>query len=121
MAAESQTPCTRILKQCREFLINYMTEGRLNHILDVLRSQKLLTKASYETIAALNTQTSRTRALLDICLCLGEGAARVVVGLLPEDKKVQVAGRSTCLQCLVNQIFPSWLISSYCTDKTPDH
>uniref|UniRef100_A0A674HY76 CARD domain-containing protein n=1 Tax=Terrapene triunguis TaxID=2587831 RepID=A0A674HY76_9SAUR len=57
--------------------LNCMTEGRLNHILDVLRSQRVLSKMDYEMITSFPTLTSRARALLDTCLCLGEGAAQI--------------------------------------------
>lgn len=65
-----------------------MTEGRLNHILDVLRSQQMLSRMDYETITSYPTVTGRARALLDTCLCLGERAAQVVVTVLPVTKLV---------------------------------
>uniref|UniRef100_UPI00398EF7D2 receptor-interacting serine/threonine-protein kinase 2 isoform X2 n=1 Tax=Pristiophorus japonicus TaxID=55135 RepID=UPI00398EF7D2 len=85
----AKIPCIQILKECRECLIKSMTEGRLNHILDVLRSQQLLTKSDYETITASITRSGRTRALLDTCLCLGEEPAKIVVSLLAGGKKVK--------------------------------
>ncbi|XP_067853533.1 receptor-interacting serine/threonine-protein kinase 2 isoform X4 [Heptranchias perlo] len=99
----AETPCTQILKQCRECLIKCMTEGRLNHILDVLRSQQVLTKSDYETITASITRSGRTRALLDTCLCLGEGAAGIVVGLLARGKKVELTRSRSSPQCNMTQ------------------
>uniref|UniRef100_A0A8C5RCT0 CARD domain-containing protein n=1 Tax=Laticauda laticaudata TaxID=8630 RepID=A0A8C5RCT0_LATLA len=63
-----------------------MTDGRLNHLLDVLRAQQLLPKADYEMITSYPTLTVRTRALIDTCLSLGEQAAETVVTVLSSSK-----------------------------------
>lgn len=76
----------QILACGRQTILSCMTEGRLNHILDVLRSQRVLSKMDYETITSFPTLTSRARALLDTCLCLGEGAAQIVVTVLSTSK-----------------------------------
>ncbi|XP_065590353.1 uncharacterized protein LOC136047224 [Cyrtonyx montezumae] len=78
--------CSQILSCQRGTILSCMTEGRLNHILDVLRSQQMLSRIDYETIISYPTVTSRARALLDICLCLGEKAAEVVVTVLTVNK-----------------------------------
>ncbi|XP_074864870.1 receptor-interacting serine/threonine-protein kinase 2-like [Carettochelys insculpta] len=76
----------QILASGRQIILSCMTEGRLNHILDVLRSQQVLSKMDYEMITSFPTLSSRTRALLDTCLCLGEGAAQIVVTVLSTSK-----------------------------------
>ncbi|KAK9392953.1 receptor-interacting serine/threonine-protein kinase 2-like [Crotalus adamanteus] len=68
-----------ILTLGREAILSSMTEGRLNHLLDVLRAQQLLPRADYEMIASYPTLTGRTRALIDTCLSLGENAAETVM------------------------------------------
>ncbi|XP_048672886.2 receptor-interacting serine/threonine-protein kinase 2 isoform X3 [Caretta caretta] len=78
--------CCQILACGRQTILSCMTEGRLNHILDVLRSQRVLSKMDYEMITSFPTLTSRARALLDTCLCLGEGAAQIVVTVLSTSK-----------------------------------
>ncbi|XP_029112932.1 receptor-interacting serine/threonine-protein kinase 2 [Scleropages formosus] len=70
--------CCRILQERREAIVRGMTEGRLNNLLDVLRSRKALSQEEYELITAALTLAARTRSLLDTCLCLGEGVARLV-------------------------------------------
>ncbi|XP_015285207.1 PREDICTED: receptor-interacting serine/threonine-protein kinase 2-like [Gekko japonicus] len=78
--------CCAILACGRESILSFMTEGRLNHILDVLRSQQILSRMDYETITSFPTVTSRSRALLDTCLGLGEKAAQTVVAILSASK-----------------------------------
>ncbi|XP_070809000.1 receptor-interacting serine/threonine-protein kinase 2-like [Pituophis catenifer annectens] len=75
-----------ILTLERETILSSMTEGRLNHLLDILRAQQLLPRADYEMIASYPTLTSRTRALIDTCLSLGEQAAETVVTVLSSSK-----------------------------------
>ncbi|XP_033013123.1 receptor-interacting serine/threonine-protein kinase 2-like isoform X2 [Lacerta agilis] len=75
-----------ILACGRENILRCMTEGRLNHLLDVLRSQKLLSRTDYEMITSFPTLTGRARALLDTCLGLGEKAAQTVVAVLSASK-----------------------------------
>ncbi|XP_066569748.1 receptor-interacting serine/threonine-protein kinase 2 [Amia ocellicauda] len=70
--------CCQILQDYRESILRGMTEGRLNYILDVLRSRQALTREAYELITAAQTLVARTRCLLDTCVCLGEGAAGLV-------------------------------------------
>ncbi|XP_048371206.1 receptor-interacting serine/threonine-protein kinase 2-like [Sphaerodactylus townsendi] len=82
----SKGSCCTILACRREPILHFMTEGRLNHILDVLRSQQILSRTDYETITSFSTVTSRARALLDTCLSLGEKAAQTVVGILSGSK-----------------------------------
>lgn len=68
-----------------------MTEGRLNNLLDILRSQRLLSRMDYETISSFPTVTSRTRALLDTCIGLGEKASQTVVAVLSANKHSPLA------------------------------
>ncbi|XP_031425287.1 receptor-interacting serine/threonine-protein kinase 2 isoform X2 [Clupea harengus] len=78
----SSTPrrvsCRRLLLERRELIIRGMTEGRLNHLLDVLRSRQALNYEAYEIITAAVTLAARTRSLLDTCCCLGEKVAALV-------------------------------------------
>ncbi|XP_062442135.1 receptor-interacting serine/threonine-protein kinase 2-like [Rhea pennata] len=91
--------CCQILTCRREVILSSMTEGRLNHILDVLRSQQTLSRVDYETITSYPTVTGRTRALLDTCLCLGERAAQVVVTVLSVTKCSPLAQSSHGTDC----------------------
>ncbi|XP_062997045.1 receptor-interacting serine/threonine-protein kinase 2-like [Elgaria multicarinata webbii] len=84
-------PCCKgrscsILACGRETILSCMTEGCLNRLLDVLRSQQLLSRTDYEKITSFPTLTGRARALLDTCLCLGEKAAQTVVSVLSASK-----------------------------------
>ncbi|XP_009884770.1 PREDICTED: receptor-interacting serine/threonine-protein kinase 2-like [Charadrius vociferus] len=91
--------CCQILACQRQTILSCMTEGRLNHILDVLRSQQSLSRMDYETITSYPTVTGRARALLDTCLCLGERAAQVVVTVLPVTKCSALGRSSHCPDC----------------------
>ncbi|KAM6195348.1 receptor-interacting serine/threonine-protein kinase 2-like isoform 1-T2 [Sarcoramphus papa] len=91
--------CCQILACQRQTILSCMTEGRLNHILDVLRSQQMLSRMDYETITSYPTVTGRARALLDTCLCLGERAAQVVVTVLPVTKCSPLGQGSRCPDC----------------------
>ncbi|XP_063168922.1 receptor-interacting serine/threonine-protein kinase 2-like [Candoia aspera] len=70
----------------RETILSSMTEGRLNHLLDVLRAQQLLSRVDYEMIMSRPTLSGRTRALIDTCLGLGEQAAKTAVAVLSSRK-----------------------------------
>ncbi|KAL4613639.1 receptor-interacting serine/threonine-protein kinase 2-like [Arapaima gigas] len=74
----SRQTCCQILQERREAIVHSMTEGRLNNLLDVLRSKQALSREEYELIMGAVTLAARTRSLLDTCLCLGEGVARLV-------------------------------------------
>ncbi|XP_009981064.1 PREDICTED: receptor-interacting serine/threonine-protein kinase 2-like [Tauraco erythrolophus] len=91
--------CCQILACQRQTILSCMTEGRVNHILDVLRSQQTLSRMDYETITSYPTVTSRARALLDTCLCLGENAAQVVVTVLSVTKCSPLGRGSHCPDC----------------------
>ncbi|XP_068267697.1 receptor-interacting serine/threonine-protein kinase 2-like [Nyctibius grandis] len=91
--------CCQILVCQRQTILSCMTEGRLNHILDVLRSQQTLSRMDYETITSYPTVTGRARALLDTCLCLGERAAQVVVTVLSVIKGSSLGQGSHCPDC----------------------
>ncbi|XP_038003783.1 receptor-interacting serine/threonine-protein kinase 2-like isoform X1 [Motacilla alba alba] len=82
----SKGNCCQILACQRQSILSCMTEGRLNHLLDVLRSQQTLSRMDYESITSCPTVTARARALLDTCLCLGERAAQAVVTALSVNK-----------------------------------
>ncbi|XP_074957793.1 receptor-interacting serine/threonine-protein kinase 2-like isoform X1 [Phalacrocorax aristotelis] len=89
----------QILACQRQTILSCMTEGRLNHILDVLRSQQMLSRMDYETITSYPTVTGRARALLDTCLCLGENTAQVVVTALSVTKCSPLGRGSHYLDC----------------------
>ncbi|XP_039619132.1 receptor-interacting serine/threonine-protein kinase 2 [Polypterus senegalus] len=72
----------RLLQGHRESIIRGMTEGRLNYILDLLRSRQALPREDYEYIKAALTISAKTRSLLDTCQFLGEGVAQLVVQTL---------------------------------------
>lgn len=81
-AGGSANRCCQILRERREDIVQRMTEGRLNHLLDVLRSRRALGREECELITAALTLAARTRSLLDTCLCLGEHVAVLVVSTL---------------------------------------
>nr|XP_009477637.1 PREDICTED: receptor-interacting serine/threonine-protein kinase 2-like [Pelecanus crispus] len=91
--------CSQVLACQRQTILSCMTEGRLNHILDILRSQQTLSRMDYETITSYPTVTGRARALLDTCLCLGEGAAQVVVTALSVTRSSPLGRGSHCPDC----------------------
>lgn len=62
--------------------MRFMTEGRLNNLLDVLRARRAVTREDYEFITAAMTLSARTRCLLDTCACLGEKVAVLVATTL---------------------------------------
>ncbi|XP_041916706.1 receptor-interacting serine/threonine-protein kinase 2 [Alosa sapidissima] len=70
--------CCGLLLERRELIVRWMTEGRLNHLLDVLRSRQALSYEAYEIITAAVTLAARTRCMLDTCCCLGERVAALV-------------------------------------------
>ncbi|XP_076880053.1 receptor-interacting serine/threonine-protein kinase 2 isoform X2 [Brachyhypopomus gauderio] len=74
--------CGLLLTERRESIVRGMTEGRLNHLLDVLRARRAVSREDYEAITALLTLSARTRCLLDTCSCLGEGVAMLVATTL---------------------------------------
>ncbi|XP_078524634.1 receptor-interacting serine/threonine-protein kinase 2-like isoform X1 [Lissotriton helveticus] len=78
--------CCQILTSQRETILTCMTEGCLNNILDILQSHRVLAKADYELITSYPTLTGRARAMLDICLCIGESVAHIVVTVLLSNK-----------------------------------
>ncbi|XP_071296548.1 receptor-interacting serine/threonine-protein kinase 2-like [Agelaius tricolor] len=82
----SKGNCCQILACQRQSILSCMTEGLLNHVLDVLRSQQALSRTDYESISARPTVTARARALLDTCLCLGERAAQAALTALSVNK-----------------------------------
>ncbi|XP_051627242.1 receptor-interacting serine/threonine-protein kinase 2-like [Manacus candei] len=97
-------PCCKgnfcqILTCQRQSILSCMTEGRLNHLLDVLRSQQTLSRPDYETISSHPTVTGRARALLDTCLCLGERAAQGVLTALSGTKCSPLGQVSHCPDC----------------------
>lgn len=81
------------MQERRESIVRFMTEGRLNNLLDVLQARQAVTRETYEIITAALTLNARTRCLLDICSCLGENVAILVattLGLV-STKNTQVA------------------------------
>ncbi|XP_014736271.1 PREDICTED: receptor-interacting serine/threonine-protein kinase 2-like isoform X2 [Sturnus vulgaris] len=95
----SRGNCCHILACQRQTILSCMTEGRLNHILDVLRSQQTLSRVDYESITSYPTVTGRARALLDTCLCLGERAAQAVVTALSVNKCSPLGQVIHCPNC----------------------
>ncbi|KAJ7985816.1 hypothetical protein DPEC_G00344390 [Dallia pectoralis] len=78
----SPVSCCRILRERRTGIIQSMTDGRLNNLLDVLISRRAISLEAYEVISASPTLTARTRSLLDTCVCLGEHVAALVASTL---------------------------------------
>ncbi|XP_058256130.1 receptor-interacting serine/threonine-protein kinase 2 [Hemibagrus wyckioides] len=74
--------CCRLLQERREAIVQFMTEGRLNNLLDVLRARRVVTREDYEFIMAAMTLSARTRCLLDTCACLGEKVAVLIATTL---------------------------------------
>ncbi|XP_062869064.1 receptor-interacting serine/threonine-protein kinase 2 [Trichomycterus rosablanca] len=74
--------CGQLLQERREAIVHFMTEGRLNKLLDVLRARQAVTREAYEIINAPITLSARTRCLLDTCACLGENVSVLVATTL---------------------------------------
>ncbi|KAM4604591.1 receptor-interacting serine/threonine-protein kinase 2-like isoform 2-T35 [Discoglossus pictus] len=68
-----------ILMRCREPILQKMTEGSLNRLLDTMLSRCLFSKDEYENINANATLKARARACLDTAHEKGEDAARMVL------------------------------------------
>ncbi|XP_026992377.2 receptor-interacting serine/threonine-protein kinase 2 [Tachysurus fulvidraco] len=74
--------CCQLLQERRETIVHFMTEGRLNRLLDMLRARRAVTREDYEFITSAMTLSARTRCLLDTCACLGEKVAILVANTL---------------------------------------
>ncbi|XP_018113292.2 receptor-interacting serine/threonine-protein kinase 2-like isoform X2 [Xenopus laevis] len=74
--------CAEILIKNRESILNGVTEGQLNKILDIMRSSKVLSRGDYENINSKMTLTERARECLDMCCGKGEEASRAILETL---------------------------------------
>uniref|UniRef100_UPI00358DEF3E receptor-interacting serine/threonine-protein kinase 3-like isoform X2 n=1 Tax=Myxine glutinosa TaxID=7769 RepID=UPI00358DEF3E len=79
-AVDSAASCW--LQLWRESLVQTTTLATLNKALDRMQANGLLEIETYENICAKQTRMARVRALLDLCQCLGDKAANVVVQVL---------------------------------------
>ncbi|CAH2324570.1 receptor-interacting serine threonine- kinase 2-like [Pelobates cultripes] len=70
---------TKTLIEIRESLVQDMTEGKLNRLLDILRSSQIFSRDEYEVINSKITLTNKVRQFLDICCEKGEEASRTVL------------------------------------------
>ncbi|XP_053304896.1 receptor-interacting serine/threonine-protein kinase 2-like [Spea bombifrons] len=73
---------TRMLITNREKILNCLTEGRLNHLLDKLRSSRIFCSADCEDVEANKTLTNKARMCLDICHQKGEEASMFLLQIL---------------------------------------
>ncbi|XP_075045012.1 receptor-interacting serine/threonine-protein kinase 2-like [Mixophyes fleayi] len=67
------------LRRNREIILKSMTQGHLNHLIDIMRSKCVLTRDDSENICAEKTLTCKTRKWLDTCSEKGEEASRVAL------------------------------------------
>ncbi|KAM8945940.1 receptor-interacting serine/threonine-protein kinase 2-like [Pelodytes ibericus] len=72
----------KMLLANRERILQWLTEGRLNQLLDIMRSSQVFSRDDYENINGNSTLTGRARKCLDICYEKGEEASRVVLATL---------------------------------------
>lgn len=70
------------LKRSRETILNRVTEGHLNHLIDTMRSKFVLSRDDSETINAEMTLKARTRKCLETCSEKGEEASRMFLDSL---------------------------------------
>ncbi|KAG8563274.1 hypothetical protein GDO81_015997 [Engystomops pustulosus] len=67
------------LKRNRETILNRVTIGHLNHLIDTLRSHCLLSREDSEMINAERTLKDRTRKCLETCSEKGEETSRMFI------------------------------------------
>ncbi|KAM3920036.1 receptor-interacting serine/threonine-protein kinase 2-like [Leptodactylus fuscus] len=70
------------LKRNRETILNRVTEGHLNHLIDTMRSKFVLSREDSENIYAERTLKARTRKCLETCSEKGEEASRMFLDSL---------------------------------------
>lgn len=70
------------LKRNRETILNRVTEGHLNHLIDTMRSKFVLSRDDSENINAERTLKARTRKCLETCSEKGEQASRMFLDSL---------------------------------------
>lgn len=70
------------LKRNRETILNRVTEGHLNHLIDTMRSKFVLSRDDSENINAERTLKARTRKCLETCSEKGEEASRMFLDSL---------------------------------------
>ncbi|XP_072278973.1 receptor-interacting serine/threonine-protein kinase 2-like isoform X2 [Pyxicephalus adspersus] len=74
--------CVEMLKKHREVLLNSITEGQLNQLIDTMRSKFILSRGDAENINAEQTLKARIRKYMDTCCNKGEEAARMALDIL---------------------------------------
>ncbi|XP_056384131.1 receptor-interacting serine/threonine-protein kinase 2-like [Hyla sarda] len=70
------------LKRNRETILNRVTEGHLNHLIDTMRSKFVLSRDDSENINSERTLKARTRKCLETCSEKGEEASRMFLDSL---------------------------------------
>ncbi|CAN2389533.1 hypothetical protein PRIEUP_LOCUS5946 [Pristimantis euphronides] len=70
------------LKRNRETILNRVTEGHLNHLIDTMRSKCVLSREDSENINAERTLKARTRKCLETCSEKGEETSRMFLDSL---------------------------------------
>ncbi|XP_066439969.1 receptor-interacting serine/threonine-protein kinase 2-like isoform X2 [Eleutherodactylus coqui] len=70
------------LKRNRETILNRVTEGHLNHLIDTMRSRCVLSREDSENINAERILKARTRKCLETCSEKGEEASRMFLDSL---------------------------------------
>ncbi|XP_073515499.1 receptor-interacting serine/threonine-protein kinase 2-like isoform X2 [Phyllobates terribilis] len=71
-----------ILKTNREMILNRVTEGHLNNLIDTMRTKLVLSRDDYEYIDAERTLKARIRKCLDTCSEKGEEASKMFLNSL---------------------------------------
>uniref|UniRef100_A0A8C5QE87 Uncharacterized protein n=1 Tax=Leptobrachium leishanense TaxID=445787 RepID=A0A8C5QE87_9ANUR len=69
---------TEKLNNVREKVLHSLTEGRLNQLLDILKSSQLFSRDEYESVKSKETTINKVRQLLDTCLTKGDRPSQVV-------------------------------------------
>lgn len=78
--------CVYTLKKKREVLLNSITEGQLNQLIDTMRSNFLLSRDDAENINAEKTLKPRIRKCFEICCEKGEEASQKALDILHSRK-----------------------------------
>ncbi|PIO39498.1 hypothetical protein AB205_0136720 [Aquarana catesbeiana] len=82
--------CVETLNRNLEVLLNSITEGHLNQLMDNMRSKSVLSRDDTEYINAEQTQKARIRKYIETCCEKGEEASRMTLDSLLDRKIIYI-------------------------------
>ncbi|XP_075693686.1 receptor-interacting serine/threonine-protein kinase 2-like [Rhinoderma darwinii] len=82
------------LKRNRETILNRVTEGHLNQLIDTMRSKSVLSREDSENINAERTLKTRTRKCLETCSEKGEDASKMFLDSLCSRNVIHMHSRN---------------------------